>query len=414
MPFSFAGGRNLIRFAFFAFALVFIAASGLTENPRNAPGVDAANLIFERDVVSYEIIESSEEPYVKYQYLGEKLPSLLHPDEVVELRTETSYTKRKGYREDGAEQFELIAFTDKTFSKQGGDWYALEHGSVPLATFSAARKESGMASLFWEEVYAATVSPYSAAGDGYVSMYDFGFGPGIGGCSVSLQYWANGRTSPSGTPLPATDIASVMVATAETYDGELGSTFCSLTINRAFLPFDTSAIPSGSTISAANVNVYVYFSADDTNDSIDYITVVRTNQDSHTTLVANDFDNTGATTNPTEGVDSGQRKDITSISTSAYLSFTLNSTGLGWIAVSGQSSNCSSTNGISCFGLREGHEATNLYPGDNITNSIEFYTSERTDTSQDPYLSVTYTAPAVREMRLFGNIRLRGVRLLGL
>ena len=35
--------------------------------------------------------------------------------------------------------------------------------------------------------------------------------------------------------------------------------------------------------------------------------------------------------NPTEGVDAGQRKDITNITENAYVSFQLNSAGRSWI-----------------------------------------------------------------------------------
>jgi hypothetical protein len=164
---------------------------------------------------------------------------------------------------------------------------------------------------------------------------------------------------------------------------------CQVYLYRAFFPFITSSIPSAAVISSATFNVYVDGTgvSDQDNDGNDYLTVVRTTQATHTTLSTSDFTNIGTT----EGIDSGQRKDLTSVSTNAYLSFTLNATGISWIAKSGQSSVCSATTGITCLGIREGHDNLNNQAANNTITGTYFSTSEVTGTSQDPYLSVIYT-----------------------
>ncbi len=117
----------------------------------------------------------------------------------------------------------------------------------------------------------------------------------------------------------------------------------------------------------------------------DWITIVEGLQADPTTLSVADFDNAGSVNLPTEGIDSGSRKDITSVTTSAYNAFTLNNTGRSWISLSDYST----------FALREGHDVLDIaYDGPASTqNSLTFRANEFTGTSSDPILEVTYTQP---------------------
>lgn len=158
-------------------------------------------------------------------------------------------------------------------------------------------------------------------------------------------------------------------------------------IQRAFLPIDTAAIPDTDVISAATLNVYVINKSDGDNDGDDWFTVVQGFQASTPALVTTDFDQCGdAISNPTEGIDTGERKDITGISTSAYLQFALNATGRGWI----------SKTGFTLLGLREGHDVINsaIATGADVWNRITIGSSEATGTATDPFLTVVY-APGV-------------------
>ena len=114
----------------------------------------------------------------------------------------------------------------------------------------------------------------------------------------------------------------------------------------------------------------------DVASSTNPITTLDSSPASDSAIGSEDFDQVGST----EQVDSDQRKDITSISTSAYLDFTLNATGQG---------NVSKT-GVSKFGLREGHDITNTaYDGNtNNSNRINFSAADETGTTQDPKLTV--------------------------
>jgi len=105
-----------------------------------------------------------------------------------------------------------------------------------------------------------------------------------------------------------------------------------------------------------------------------------------TTLATSDYDNAGSVDSPTEGIDTSERKDLSSITTGVYLSILLNSVGQSWI----------SPTGYTKLALREGHDVIDSVFGGatSTSNSLTFRTSEYTGTSSDPYLTVTYTQPS--------------------
>ncbi|MBI4992654.1 MAG: hypothetical protein HZC26_00755, partial [Candidatus Magasanikbacteria bacterium] len=159
-------------------------------------------------------------------------------------------------------------------------------------------------------------------------------------------------------------------------------------IYRSFLPFDTSSIPDDATITSASLNVYAQSISNNDNDGDDFITLVQTSQASATALSVADFDQAGSINNPTEGINLSERKDLTNIALGKYLTFNLNTTGLGWV----------STTGTTKLGLREGHDVIDSAFGSSSTTSTLFnyfsiFSGEYIGTTQDPYLTVTYTQP---------------------
>jgi hypothetical protein len=156
-------------------------------------------------------------------------------------------------------------------------------------------------------------------------------------------------------------------------------------LSRSIFLFDTSALGTD-TIDSATLSAYITTVNNIDNDGNDFISVVQCDLASTNNIVAGDFDKVGDTIDdPTEGVDSGQRKDMSSISTSAFLDFTLNSTGIGWIQKSG----------VSQFGMREGHDIVDDPPtnfGGNDYNSIIPRFADYTGTTSDPKLVVEHTA----------------------
>ena len=220
-------------------------------------------------------------------------------------------------------------------------------------------------------------SYYSGAGDGYVEfsstdVYDWD------------TVWDATHNATTGT--------SAHYTGAYAYAPELINNFgtdFSMTLARAFYPFDTSAIPDGATVTAATLNLYCKEKHFGLTGSYDYFNVVQTSQASTSSLTTSDYDNCGAVHSPTVGA---SNVTISTLSTTGYTTISLNSTGLGWI----------SKTGYTKLGLRVGRDladASPIYVDDNDTDKARFYCSEQTGTDKDPYLEITVSeAPATGQV----------------
>lgn len=367
----------------------------LARGASTAPVTDPVGV---RDILEYSVDPkaTSTDAVVTYAYKGAALPEKLTAEEVVERRTAFSYTKKLAPEGD-MQYYETIIYSGESFVQDGNGWYERELATTTKAAFDAARRQNPIAALFVPRVEAAGDTVYSGAGDGDV-------GTSLGNsCPASLNWdavYEGNFVSPNAnsTTMTAWSVASD--------DG----VFCGGGQQRAFLPFNTSSIPASTIIRSASLHVYVTVVFNEDNDGTDYMTVVQTTQTTHTTLSSSDFLQCGSSPNPTEGVATSNRKDLTSVSTNAYLSFDLNTTGVGWIKKQGQPSVCSATAGITCLGVREGHDTTNNIPTISAVISrsgIVFSSSESSGTTQDPYLSVVYAEPNV----ILKGGRYQGVRI---
>ncbi|MBI2416008.1 MAG: DUF2380 domain-containing protein [Candidatus Kerfeldbacteria bacterium] len=154
-------------------------------------------------------------------------------------------------------------------------------------------------------------------------------------------------------------------------------------IDRLFLPFDTASLPDDAIVTAARLTVYVQAKMNADNDGDDFITLIQTSQPSLTTLSVADYDVAGDVHNSIEGIDTSERKDISTLAVRSALSFTLNETGRDFV----------STIGPTLLGLREGHDVTdNAFVGSaDQYNALQIRLGEFFGTSFDPVLEVTYT-----------------------
>lgn len=165
-------------------------------------------------------------------------------------------------------------------------------------------------------------------------------------------------------------------------------------IARGFFLFDTSALGSGATISAAVMSLVLSAKVNNENDGLDYIVTTLTAPASNTAIVAGDYDSiaglTGAMTAQSNTVDIGT---LTADSTT-YNDLTMNATGR---------SNVSKT-GVTKFGIAEGHDAedTALSDAGTIENSTRTLMAEASGTSTDPKLVITYTPGSAVTKRLLG------------
>lgn len=344
-----------------------------------------------RVIIDFEQYEDA----VVYSYLGDKLPEKIVPDEVPEMRTPNSYTRQVAVAVDAAgakhPTLQTIVYTQPTYAQNtNGDWYIIEHATTTqeawdqrLVPFAHRLRE-----LIVHTAYADTF--YAGAGDGYAAR--------SGGSVNPTTAWNNAHDNASGTSAQP----SLTTTSAQSYLEEDGGTYTA-NMFRAALPFDTSAICSSGSVTAATLSIYVTSKQDGDNDAQAYITVSTSTTASNTTLVVGDYSKMGLPSTSaitTEVISTGERKDITGISSSAYLTFTLNAAGLTAVKVSGASSTCgSSLTGWTCLAVREGHDAEDSKidtppAATAYIDSIVFSTSEETGTSQDPYLSVTYTGCA--------------------
>jgi hypothetical protein len=322
----------------------------------------------QRDVLVSEVRGEGADAVVVYAYKGEPIEGLLTTQEVLALRTQSSFTESIGKDETGKGIYTTVSFSRPSYVREGDGWRYIEYDEAPKRLFDRA-KQPGV--LGWRLLPTAIAADtiYAGSGDGVVA-------------TLLQATWNDAYAATTGTETNGSTEVSTNAAVST---GKVGGS----SITRAFLPFNTSTIPAGATITAASLAVYATSTPTTPGDAFSYVTVVRTSQATHTTLVAADYDNIGST----EGISSGDRKTISTITSGNYVTFPLNSTGISWIAKSGAASNCSATAGITCIGLRDGHDIQNSAPASDVNPSYAvFSSSESTGTSQDPYLSVTYTA----------------------
>lgn len=207
--------------------------------------------------------------------------------------------------------------------------------------------------------------------------------------------WSTGRT----TGNAAHDSLNRMYVG---FDGRGSTAF----IRRILTYFDTSSVPSGDSISSATYSVYRSAGVGQVNDGLDYLSVVQVqgnNVGSDTALVAGDHNDVGdAIDNPTEGIDSGNRYDISSGSAPAWVDFPLNSTGISWIAKSGETKPSGATSGITYLGLREGHDIEDVDPlPTSNDNQVEFHSADNTGTTTDPKLVIVHSTAAAANNAIF-------------
>lgn len=351
---------NLSHSHLLAVALALAVFGGVVAllTPR---GEDAAAA---RNVIGYEVVyQEGEEPTILYDYTGEELPEKLVPDEAVEKRTENSYTRYLGAEHEGTADersiYQAIIYEQDIYVQAGGRWYLRESATTTESAFLDAKPLYRIARAFSTAVaYAASYAGFSTSSDGRYRANALGNiddgNAGFGNCV-------------NGIGVDGSDIVSSSLA-ATTGDVQVTETltgFGSCDIRRGYFTFDTSSVPSGSNVSAASFQMYVTAKTNGDNDGDDVLYLVVPNISTWTSWGST----AGANT-----------IDITAVSTSAYNTFTLNATGFGFLTLGGSTQ----------LGVREGHDVTGVAPSS--TNSVTFSTSEQTGTSQDPTLSITYTA----------------------
>lgn len=162
---------------------------------------------------------------------------------------------------------------------------------------------------------------------------------------------------------------------------------------RAFTLFDTSDIDTD-TISSATLSLYMTAKNIANNDGNDFLSIVGGSTASNTGASAGDYDTCGdAIDNPTEMHDSGDRVDLSGVSTNAYSDWDFNATGIAEIDKSG----------TSVFGQRMGWDVVDTAPAGN--NEVTWAGAETTGTTSDPKLVVVHSATtATNEVKSIAGV----------
>jgi hypothetical protein len=337
---------------------------------RQSPAYDELPFEFKLKAKPEEVIYS--EAYttvdgreiVKYAYLvGEVGPQL---NEDLTRRTPNSYTEvvEKYEDEEGRpmEKLKTTFLSKPSFYEKDGKWKQIEYATTTPEVFAM----SGAIPYVKRRELAERIIPGRSA---FATVSTFYPQPNVETVSVDGHViatggvWATVRGAAAGTS----------VVDSGTTQAALSNTFMQVDIYRVFLLFDTASLPDADTILSATLSVYATAIQNGDNDGDDTINVVTSNPASNTGLVIGDFDQLGTTLQ-------APAIDITSITTSAYNVFTLNSTGLGNI----------SKTGVTKFGLREGHDL--IDSATTLISSMTCSSADNTGTSQDPKLDVTHEA----------------------
>jgi hypothetical protein len=152
-------------------------------------------------------------------------------------------------------------------------------------------------------------------------------------------------------------------------------------IYRFFALFNTANLTSSANISSAVLSIYLNSKYQSSAGWATTWNVYSSSPASNTNLVANDFDNVGATEFSTT-------KSFASMSTTAYNDFTLNAAGRAAIAKTG----------VSKFSIREtSYDVPNSAPpwGYGASEGLNVYCADQSGTAYDPKLVVTFTITAL-------------------
>ena len=317
---------------------------------------------------------------VKYAYLTEEVLPI--PNEDISRRTPASQTEvLEKYKDENGKPMEKLhtTFVSKPqFYQNSGTWRQIEYATTTAEVFSMSgaipsiqRRELAERIIPGDTVFGATSTFYPNANVETTSVDGFAICSYIGGVSAATS-WSNARSGTGCNSKTADDTSATSTLQAALNTG--GPNWVA-TIERFLFLFDTSSLGSGATISSATVGLYVTAKSSGAQSAA--VNIYSSAPASNTGLVAADYDTTGTTAYASNIA-------ITSITTSAYNTFTLNSTGIAAI----------SKTSITKFSLKEAlYDADGTTPTTGLNETLSAGMADTGGTSYDPKLDVTYTLP---------------------
>lgn len=294
-------------------------------------------------------------------------------DEIVEKRTPSSKTFRKGKNEKGEEEYQTYVYPAHQFYKEENVWWQVEPATTTKRLYEQQMGISWFDKLF-KEVYAAT-GYYEASGtsDGQVDA--------AGTCGT----WASKRDH-AGVNSADTliSIKAMGFTTASCSPGDYDL------ITRGIVGFDTSGLPDDAVVSEVKFGVCFksLYNGFNCNTSLNSgMVICRSNAADPSNIATGDYD---AFTTVY-----GSSSPMSNYAAEGWATTTLNAAGNSYVQENMDAGEWSS------FGIMDGWDEKNLIPESNDcthgadknqTNYI--YAVEQTGTAQDPNLLVTYSLPS--------------------
>jgi hypothetical protein len=312
-------------------AVVGGLAFALFSSSNSADRVSIKALIEEvrsREIYQSQEIETDDQKFVQYDYIKGEITSTVDENEVVALRQETSYTKKIGAVNEGTKDerpiLQYVGYSRPKFLERNGKWYEIERATTTPEVFTRAIKPMIALPKLFETAHAFT--PVAGAtrrirsGDAvfpYDALAQCGIAAGnSGGAAITVGGGIEAKVTQN-TAGPLTEVI------------------------RTFMPFNTSTIGPSDPITAASLSITNVNVPD--NDEFDSVVLCETSQVDMSSVVTTDYDNWGTCALP----------QPLSIFGNPYVdTFTFTAGELPWIKRSGEASNCSATNGITCLGFR--------------------------------------------------------------
>ena len=218
-------------------------------------------------------------------------------------------------------------FIGDHFYKDGNDVFEIEHGATTtIEAFDEQIKVSWLEKAIYPVRADTTTSYYVGAGDGDVTNFHSGGYP-----SVSWDTVHDDTAISSGWISHTTTAGGCRVAF---YNNN------GYVIGRGYYPIDTSALSSGSIISAASLFLNINGVVNVVNDGDDWMNIVETFQEDETSLTSTDYNDCGYDTgNETAGrsaytpVEGSTRIDLGDMPAAGnYMEYDLNAAGRGWMS----------------------------------------------------------------------------------
>lgn len=349
-------------------------------NPFKAPFAEHLGMKDDQGLVTYayrtntkvESVPVAKETVKKAREAGVRVGN-----EVLEKRTK--YARTFATDREGVFVTEIIAGKPQYYKDEKGEWWIADYGTTTRESYDEQVKgEQGAKKdkISFGSMLNAVLSFFMPS-RAYAGSSTFYPDPHTETTSVDGELYKDNSTTWS----------TVRNATESNWGGDSGSGNNvrdhigngngpdHYGIRRAFLLFDTSALPDGASITSASLNVFIsgYSAA----GSEKRMYVVSSNPASNTSISYDDYDLIGSTS-------FGESDGSYSINT--YEPITLNSSGLAAITKTG----------VSKFALRTYNDFNNVPSTNSNELDIDFWSAERGGTGEDPKLVVVYnTEPSI-------------------